>query len=241
MLVASGGCSLDTSAVVPPGGDTGPRSLDGRAGDAALDGALPDAPPSDSGLPPIRMDGGPDAPLDSTAPTDTGMTADTGAPVDTGMTCMPSAEVCNGRDDDCDGAIDEEGCSCDRVVDGSSVYLFCASGESFDTANSNCTSWGYHVVYVNSAAEQSFVWGEARSRGVVDWWIGMTDTATEGRYLWLDGTVVWADGAAVSYHSFRGGDPGANSDEDCIEMDGPTEGMWADGTCTQIQPYVCEL
>ncbi len=240
MFVALGGCSLDTGAIAPSDGDTAPRTLDGRAGDAALDGAPPDAPGTDSSPPPVMVDGatldsGPDGALDSTAP------VDTGTPVDTGMTCIPSAEVCNGRDDDCDDEIDEEGCSCDRVVDGTSVYLFCAGGESFDTANSNCTSWGYHLVYVNSAAEQSFVWGQARARGVVDWWIGMTDTATEGRYLWLDGAVVWESGAAVSFHSFRDGDPGTHGDEDCIEMDGPTEGMWADGACTQVQPYVCEL
>lgn len=149
--------------------------------------------------------------------------------------------MCNGRDDDCDLEIDEEGCACDRVTNGASVYLLCTTGATHADASADCVAAGYHLVYVADAGEQDFVWGQARARIVNDWWIGMTDSATEGRYLWLDGTVVWEAGSAAGYAHFRDGDPGANDGEDCIEMDGPSDGMWADGTCDQIQPYICEL
>ncbi|RLB49911.1 MAG: hypothetical protein DRJ42_20000 [Deltaproteobacteria bacterium] len=44
----------------------------------------------------------------SDASVDTATPADTGAAVDTGMMCAPTAEVCNGLDDDCDGTVDED-------------------------------------------------------------------------------------------------------------------------------------
>lgn len=81
--------------------DTGPRDT-GVIDSGPRDVGTPDTGPRDTGA----IDTGP---VD-TGPRDTGTpdvgTPDVGTP-DTGPTCTPTTEVFNGRDDDCDGVVDE--------------------------------------------------------------------------------------------------------------------------------------
>ncbi|MCA9559924.1 MAG: hypothetical protein KC583_15350, partial [Myxococcales bacterium] len=65
--------------------------MDGTTADAALPDATPDAE-TDTSAP------------DGVAPADAAPVADAAVPPDA---CVPDDEVCNGRDDDCDGVTDE--------------------------------------------------------------------------------------------------------------------------------------
>jgi hypothetical protein len=185
--------------------------------------------------------GGADA--DTSPPDDTAVPMDTAVPdttVDTGPMCVPATEICNGMDDNCDLSIDEAGCPCDREEFGGTVYLFCTAGLNFAAAEAACSALGYHLVFVESAAEQTFVWTQAESRAAADWWLGLHDRTTEGTFTWLDGTVVWDASGAAGYENFRGGAPEADATEDCQELD-EAAGEWAGASCAQSQPYVCEL
>lgn len=96
--------------------------LDGASLDAALDGSLPPPPPTPPFPPPPPADSG--TALDgSPAAGDADTRIDAGPappppPRDAGPMCVPAAETCNGRDDDCDGLTDEElgGAACDTAM-----------------------------------------------------------------------------------------------------------------------------
>jgi hypothetical protein len=105
-----GGCAgIDVDpATLPPFDGTATRSDVGPG-----DGGLADVGPGDGG----PGDGGPaDAPP----------SADTGAEPDA---CVPAgAEGCNGRDDDCDGSVDEGVCTCDPPCALANATASCIGG-----------------------------------------------------------------------------------------------------------------
>ncbi len=225
------GCSLQSGALLPdddPDRDAG----EGETGTPPDDAAPPDSRVRDS----ARFDSA--APPDSSVVVDAVADVPADGPMDTGSPCVPVMETCNAVDDDCDSEIDEDGCDCDRELHDGHVYLFCTGGRTFDQSTSDCASWGYHMIFIDDGAEQTFAWDAASRRIAGDWWIGLSDLTVEDRYEWLDGTVVW-DGGPLRYHAFRGGAPDDTSTEDCFEMD-VSGGVWAGATCSQFQPFVCE-
>merc|ERR1712018_961468 len=64
------------------------------------------------------------------------------------------------------------------------------------------------------------------------YWIGLSDLAQEGRYLWDDGTVA-------TYFSWASGEPNdADGSSDCIHMDYSSKGRgWTDSGCFSYNIY----
>jgi hypothetical protein len=157
-------------------------------------------------------------------------------------TCLP--EACNGRDDDCDGAIDEEaGCPCDVVAGPiagpaeSSTYLLCREGRNWVLARQFCQGFGYDLVALEDGAEDTFIYGAIAARGFGGTWLGLNDRAAEGQWVWLDG-------APVLYSHWDQGEPndGGNGGEDCgVVMTGDgRQSEWDDRGCESVRPFVCE-
>ncbi len=154
------------------------------------------------------------------------------------VTVSASAEVCNGLDDDCDGAVDEEGCPCAVAEQGASVYMFCNTQTQWLTASSNCAQYGYRLVTIDSAQENVWVAATQYSMGLGSAWLGINDRGVEGTYL-------WEDGSPVTYTSWVGSEPNNYGNEDCAvnyqhlaaQADG---GGWNDINCTWEFDYVCE-
>ncbi len=237
VALLAGGCSLARDGLRPP------AALDASARDGgARDGGAIDASARDAAL-----DASPrDASLDAVSPIDTGTDAARDAGRDAGS-CTPSVgrvELCNARDDDCDGTTDEGGaCPCAMRADRGSTYLFCTPALQWMTARTYCTTLGYDLVVVNDAAEQAFVWGVARGASSLEWWLGLEDRTTNGTYVWVDGTTIWSAGAAVggAYNAFRGGRPDDDASQGCMQFDrDASDGLWADHPCDAFFPFVCE-
>ncbi|MDH7498796.1 MAG: CARDB domain-containing protein, partial [candidate division NC10 bacterium] len=100
---------------------------------------------------------------------------------------------------------------------GGHFYLLTEGGLSWTAAEAQAQALGGHLVTVNDAAEQQWLWQTFGGFGNL--WIGFTDQAVEG-------TWVWADGSAVSYTNWQTGhpyhyDPGY----DYANMEGVT-GKW---------------
>ncbi len=100
-------------------------------------------------------------------------------------------------------------------------YLLTPTGMTWGDAEAYAQSLGGHLVTINDAAEQAWVqqWFSA-----YDPWIGLTDQAVEG-------TWVWSSGQAASYTHWAGGQPNNWDDWWGGEADYGlllTDGTWAD-------------
>lgn len=168
-------------------------------------------------------------PVDAFSPPDVFTPTDAFVPPDTGCT----DELCNRRDDDCDGDIDEDACldgdgdpCTTRTVD-TRVYLFCADDERWTNARDRCRGFSYDLVTLEDSTENAMV---------ASWlgpniWIGYNDRGTEGSFEWSSGTprgfTAWADRQPDDFF-----------DEDCVEM--RSDGRWNDEDCGRDRAFVCE-
>uniref|UniRef100_A0A3Q2DIQ0 CD209 antigen-like protein E n=1 Tax=Cyprinodon variegatus TaxID=28743 RepID=A0A3Q2DIQ0_CYPVA len=95
-----------------------------------------------------------------------------------------------------------------------------------------CISEGADLVIINNHEEQSFVHGMLHKDQNA--WIGLTDSLTEGVWMWVDKTPVtksyWLPGQPNNY---RG--------QDCGEMvQTDSGGKWNDDGCFSQQLWICE-
>ena len=155
---------------------------------------------------------------------------------------IPNAiEACNGIDDDCDGQIDEEACSCEVGVDGASAWLACTTPLAWHDAAAACASTGHHLASLDGIVAQASAVDLATAAATGDAWIGLNDGDSENAWAWEDGTPFahadWAggepdDGEENDDHEGQGG-------EDCVLQDGDN-GRWRDWLCSDPLPYLCE-
>lgn len=102
---------------------------------------------------------------------------------------------------------------------GGSKYYLTSKPMSWAGAEAQAVAMGGHLVDINSAAENAALGTVAAfsSRSV---FIGLTDAAFEGRF-------VWTSGSSASYTNWRIGEPNnSGGAEDYVERD--TNGFWND-------------
>lgn len=147
-------------------------------------------------------------------------------------------EVCNGRDDDCDGLIDDHPdcprCQ-ERPADDGGTLLFCFQPLPFAEAGADCVAAGGHLVSIHDAATQDALSAAAFAIVAQDWWIGANDLDTEGVFAWTDGSPFdfarWADGEPNDW----------DHREDCAHLAAWAGGRWNDLPCDQSLPYICHV
>lgn len=108
--------------------------------------------------------------------------------------------------------------------DGSCLVLV-TTVANYATANAVCTGMSAHLAYLKTAdldtAAEAFI-------GARDVLVGGTDAATEGTWLWDDGTPL-------TFTNWRTGEPnngGGAYEEDCLVIDGSRPGSaWDDRAC----------
>ena len=69
--------------------------------------------------------------------------------------------------------------------------------------------------------------------GAGQYWIGLSDTAVEGTY-------VWTDGLEATYTDWDNGEPSALRNEDCVRLISGV-GVWRDDNCYRKRAYICEF
>ncbi|MFT5679608.1 MAG: hypothetical protein ACI8RZ_000512, partial [Myxococcota bacterium] len=136
-------------------------------------------------------------------------------------------EICDRLDNDCNGETDEHqecyGCTT------SDPYLVCTDALTWADASEACTTFGYHLVTIDDATENSAVAALYSST----FWIGFNDHDSEGDF-------VWEDGSAVTFTSWGSGEPNDSSNEDCTHTNWSSAGIWNDYDCSNTEPFVCE-
>ncbi|XP_053273866.1 CD209 antigen-like protein B isoform X9 [Pleuronectes platessa] len=113
----------------------------------------------------------------------------------------------------------------------SSFYFISSDTKSWGDSRDDCLQKGADLVIINSKEENEFTRQFRRS-----FWIGLTDTETEGTWKWVDGTLLstsyWHPGEPNSYFS---------TDEDCGETKfNEVEDNWNDEKCHWRKFWICE-
>ncbi|MBM4365420.1 MAG: hypothetical protein FJ102_04345 [Deltaproteobacteria bacterium] len=147
-----------------------------------------------------------------------------------------AAERCNAADDDCDGTVDN-GADCPGTLAeyDDHRYFFVGSPASWESAQSECASRGYHLVDLDDATEEAWAWALAESvNDATAWWIGLNDRYSEGSFAW-DG------GSSSTFTDWRAGEPNDyGGNEDCAAMADGGGGAWNDKDCATTYAYACE-
>ncbi len=142
-----------------------------------------------------------------------------------------AVEICNGEDDNCDGFVDDLPECSDCGADGS--YWFCSTGRTWAAAQDSCLSFGTDLAVISDDAENALVTslGDLYFVGA-RYWVGLTDSAVEG-------TFTWVDGSPLGYTAWVVGEPNGGNASDCVVLRGGTT-TWADFDCATPQAFVCE-
>ena len=146
-------------------------------------------------------------------------------------------EMCNFIDDDCNGVLDDDpGCPTCKFVPapGGGTLAFCATSTDWYSAESDCVWQGGHLVSIHDGETQSLLASEAFALVESDWWLGANDEASEG-------TFVWTDGTPFDFDAWHTGEPNNSGGENCGSLASWAGGNWNDVPCSAGMPYVCKL
>ncbi|MBC7771635.1 MAG: hypothetical protein H7210_03995 [Pyrinomonadaceae bacterium] len=103
------------------------------------------------------------------------------------------------------------------------VYVLLSPG-SWANAELTATALGGHLVTINDAAENEFVYSTFGAQR--DLWIGYNDAASEGNF-------TWASGENPGYTNWRAGEPNNQGNEDYAYI-AQTSGRWNDALGTPV-------
>uniref|UniRef100_A0A3B4FZH8 C-type lectin domain-containing protein n=1 Tax=Pundamilia nyererei TaxID=303518 RepID=A0A3B4FZH8_9CICH len=105
----------------------------------------------------------------------------------------------------------------------------------------DCIAKGGDLVKIDSREEQEFLWKKVR-RIMKDhedkFWIGLTDLAEQGRWLWVDGSPL---NESLSYWNYT--EPDNWGEDDCVMMGEKSHGYlksWSDTFCEVSRRSICE-
>jgi hypothetical protein len=108
-------------------------------------------------------------------------------------------------------------------------YSYRNIGTDWASAMSIGTAEGGHLVTLNSAPEDNFVW---RMGGMINGWIGLTDIYSPGTYKWITGEPL-------TYTNWASGEPSFNGEHYGIYWYGF---QWndVDSVAASMRPYILE-
>uniref|UniRef100_A0A669BIA1 C-type lectin domain-containing protein n=1 Tax=Oreochromis niloticus TaxID=8128 RepID=A0A669BIA1_ORENI len=133
---------------------------------------------------------------------------------------------------------------------GGKCYYFSISKSSWKQSRDQCRAKGGDLVKIDSREEQTFL--ERRLRDVMTeaedkFWIGLTDSAVEGRWVWGDGSPLnerlqfWSGIDPDNWKGHNGEHPDG---EDCVRMGekGGADDLkcWFDAFCSKPHRSICE-
>ncbi|XP_029970822.1 macrophage mannose receptor 1-like isoform X2 [Salarias fasciatus] len=104
--------------------------------------------------------------------------------------------------------------------------------QSWPDARRECRKEGGDLVSIRNVEDQSFVITQLGYASTDELWIGLNDRTIEGLF-------DWSDHSAVSFTSWKYGEPAISSDtENCVLITGQN-GNWADRACEEKHGFIC--
>ncbi|XP_059414457.1 C-type lectin domain family 4 member E-like isoform X2 [Carassius carassius] len=115
-------------------------------------------------------------------------------------------------------------------------YVFSTDVMDWNSSRQRCQDLGGDLVIINNEDKQEFL--SKRVNGVSDYhWIGLTDSQTEGMWLWVDNnplntSLLWESPPDdwKSENHLHG--------EDCVILKGE---KWGDVSCLRKEKRICEI
>ena len=90
------------------------------------------------------------------------------------------------------------------------AYYLIETPTTWKNANQFCKQMGGHLAVIDSPLDQARICSLLEHAAANDYWIGATDEAAEGEWLWITGEPMlyanWADGQPDNYNSDNGGE-----------------------------------
>jgi hypothetical protein len=116
-------------------------------------------------------------------------------------------------------------------IEAGRCHVMFLTPDLWESAMATCAAEGAHLVTVGSADETAML---APHLGLEEWWMGASDAAVEGEWLWYDG-------APMTYTNWRTGEPNnaGVAGEDCGILEGHNAGLWDDRACDSSFPFFC--
>jgi hypothetical protein len=128
--------------------------------------------------------------------------------------------------------------ACPGRVLGASCYELSAEALAWTDAEARCVGSGGHLARIETAGEDTFLstWlreplADGSDAGGA--WIGGTDAAN-------DGIFVWSDGGALDYVGWAAGQPDNGAGVDCTVKRNDATALWSDQRCVDALRFVCE-
>jgi hypothetical protein len=119
----------------------------------------------------------------------------------------------------------------DKCVPGVNGHLYAVFSDHvvWDDASLRCLELGAYLATDRDEAESDTIARLSSS----PMWIGLSDTALEGSW-------VWVSGESFAYSHWRSGEPSHDPGENCVLANWSQEG-WNDIDCAGDWAYVCEI
>ena len=111
-------------------------------------------------------------------------------------------------------------------------YYLSDAGTDWVSAQAAAVLAGGHLATISSAAENNLVAAVVPGAGGFAW-IGLSDAAVEGTYVWVDGSPFG------EFTQWNPGEPNNNGDEDYVHMYG--QGNWNDLDPGDLFRYIIEI
>ena len=112
--------------------------------------------------------------------------------------------------------------------------------KTYSEAKSYCVAQGMRLASIHSSAQNAAI--QAAASGLSSVWVGGTDSASEGVWVWEDGITFSVGDRALggAIVRWKGGEPNNWGNEDCLSFS-VSDGKWNDGGCWYSLPFVCEI
>nr|XP_044997935.1 C-type lectin domain family 3 member A isoform X2 [Jaculus jaculus] len=115
-------------------------------------------------------------------------------------------------------------------------YLASEGLKYFHEANEDCISKGGTLVVPRNSDEINALrdYGKRSLPGINDFWVGINDMVTEGKFLDVHGI-------AVSFLNWDRAQPNGGKRENCVLFSQSAQGKWSDEACRSNKRYICEF
>ena len=143
-------------------------------------------------------------------------------------------EICDGVDNDCSGLVDDAAaCECELATVGDVRFRLCDLPMPWWDAADFCAAQGHVLARLDSVEQSQGLFEATQAIDEEGWWIGLSDRAEEGQFVWVDGTSV----DVLGWDSDEPDNAGCN--QDCAVLKEDDDGEWHDSHCSQRRPFVC--